>query len=56
MASSAAKNGSVEDYVHGVGSGDRAKLARAITLIESRNPDHFKTAQEMLGKLLPKTG
>ena len=37
-------------------SGDRAKLARAITLIESRNPEHQKVAQEMLVKLLPKTG
>jgi len=56
VASPAAKKTSVEDYVSGVVSGDRAKLARAITLIESRNPDHFPTAQEMLGKLLPKTG
>ena len=37
-------------------SGDRAKLARAITLIESRNPEHHKVAQEMLVELLPKTG
>ena len=37
-------------------SGDRAILARAITLIESRNPEHQKIAQEMLVKLLPKTG
>ncbi|MBY0512099.1 MAG: methylmalonyl Co-A mutase-associated GTPase MeaB [Rhodospirillaceae bacterium] len=44
------------EYADGVLSGDRAKLARAITLIESRNPDHQKLAQEMLIELLPKTG
>jgi len=44
------------DYVAGVTSGDRAKLARAITLIESRNPDHQRLAQDMLVKLLPHTG
>lgn len=43
-------------YVEGVVSGDRAKLARAITLIESRNPDHERLAQEMLVALLPRTG
>jgi LAO/AO transport system kinase len=43
-------------YVDGVLSGDRAKLARAITLIESRNAGHQKLAQEMLVGLLPKTG
>ncbi|MGE4062616.1 MAG: methylmalonyl Co-A mutase-associated GTPase MeaB [Rhodospirillaceae bacterium] len=47
---------SVSDYVDGVISGDRAKLARAITLIESRNAEHQKLAQEMLVKLLPRTG
>lgn len=45
-----------EAYVSGIISGDRAKLARAITLIESRNPVHQSLAQEMLAKLLPKTG
>jgi len=44
------------EYAAGVLSGDRAKLARAITLIESRNPDHQKMAQEMLVELLPRTG
>lgn len=45
-----------EAYISGVVSGDRAKLARAITLIESRNPEHQSLAQEMLVSLLPKTG
>jgi LAO/AO transport system kinase len=43
-------------YGEGVISGDRAKLAQAITLIESRNADHQKLAQEMLVALLPRTG
>ncbi len=44
------------EYAAGVVSGDTAKLARAITLIESRNPDHQKLAQEILVALLPHTG
>jgi LAO/AO transport system kinase len=50
------RNQTVAAHVEGVLSGDRAKLARAITLIESRNPDHQKRAQEMLIALLPRTG
>jgi LAO/AO transport system kinase len=44
------------DYVDGVIGGDRATLARAITLIESLKPEHQAQAQEMLVKLLPRTG
>jgi len=47
---------SVDDYVDGVRSGDRAVLARAITLIESRNPAHRAQAQEVLNALLPFSG
>ncbi len=43
-------------YANGVLKGDRALLAQAITLIESRRPDHQKLAQDMLVKLLPQTG
>ncbi|MBD24122.1 MAG: methylmalonyl Co-A mutase-associated GTPase MeaB [Candidatus Marinimicrobia bacterium] len=43
-------------YVSGILSGNRAKLARAITLIESRNSEHQILAQEILIKLLPQTG
>jgi LAO/AO transport system kinase len=46
----------VDSYIAGVVSGDRAKLARAITLIESRNPTHQSLAQDMLVGLLPKSG
>ena len=47
---------SVDDYVSGVRAGDRAILARAITLIESRNPVHRSQAQEVLQALLPFSG
>jgi len=43
-------------YVDGVRGGDRAILARAITLIESEQPAHAELAQEVLEALLPHTG
>lgn len=36
--------------------GNRAALARAITLVESRRADHRKRAQELLRELMPQTG
>ena len=50
------KSLSVDEYVNGVLSFDRNILARAITLIESNNPSHHDTAQEVLKKLLPHSG
>jgi LAO/AO transport system kinase len=47
---------SVEDYVNGVLKFDRNILARTITLIESNNPTHHDTAQEVLKKSLPHSG
>jgi LAO/AO transport system kinase len=47
---------SVDDYVEGVLAGNRATLARAITLIESNAPLHEHQAQEVLRRLLPHTG
>jgi LAO/AO transport system kinase len=47
---------SPDDYVRGVLSGDRALLARAITLIESTSPLHEAQAQELLQRILPHTG
>ena len=37
-------------------AGDRAQLARAITLIESRRADHQQTARQLVQMLLPATG
>jgi LAO/AO transport system kinase len=36
--------------------GDRAALARAITLVESRKPEHQALARQLVQKLLPFTG
>jgi LAO/AO transport system kinase len=47
---------SPQDYANGVFAGDRATLARAITLIESTKPDHQEMAQELLLQLLPRAG
>lgn len=44
------------DYIAGFKRQDRTVLARAITLIESHNPDHYKLAQDVLTALIPKTG
>jgi LAO/AO transport system kinase len=46
----------VEDYVKGVRDGNRALLARAITLVESQSRQHEALAQEVLNRLLPFTG
>ncbi|MGB5286345.1 MAG: methylmalonyl Co-A mutase-associated GTPase MeaB, partial [Polyangiales bacterium] len=43
-------------YVDGVRGGDRAIVARAITLIESEQPAHAEVAQQVLEALLPETG
>jgi LAO/AO transport system kinase len=46
----------VDAYVAGVRAGDRAMLARAITLTESRKPAHQKKAEAMLLRLVPHSG
>jgi LAO/AO transport system kinase len=47
---------STDDLAECVLAGDRASLARAITLIESRRPDHRARAGALLQRLLPHTG
>lgn len=37
-------------------SGNRRALAKAITLIESKRPDHHDEAQQLLNSILPQTG
>jgi LAO/AO transport system kinase len=46
----------VDDYVDGVRAGDRAILGRAISLVESNARAHHDLAQEVLTRLLPRTG
>jgi LAO/AO transport system kinase len=44
------------DLARGIKAGDRAMLARAITLIESKRADHRKAAHHLVQELLPLTG
>jgi LAO/AO transport system kinase len=44
------------DLARGIKAGDRAMLARAITLIESKRADHRKAAHHLVQELLPATG
>ena len=46
----------VAALVRGIRAGDRAAIARAITLIESTRADHRKMAQRLVQDLLPQTG
>jgi GTPase len=52
----ASRNLPSSDLARGIRSGDRATLARAITLIESKRADHRKTAHHLVQELLPFTG
>src|SRR5688572_9431022 len=45
-----------EEYVAGILAGDRRLLAKAITLLESRLPEHAAVAEEVLAGLAPRTG
>lgn len=45
-----------EEIYQGILRGDRTMLARGITLIESNAEHHFQQAQDLLQKLLPKSG
>ena len=56
MSSGEKKGTDVSAYVDGVLAGDRAMLARAITLIESSAAQHQEAAQAVLSALLPHTG
>ena len=46
----------VDTLARGLLAGERAALARAITLIESAAPQHRELAQALLGRLMPHTG
>lgn len=47
---------SIDDLYEQVVAGSRRDLAQAITLIESVNQDDQKMAQQLLNRLIPKTG
>ena len=46
----------IASLARSVRSGDRASLARAITLIESKRADHQRAAHQLVQELLPATG
>lgn len=50
------ETGYVESLEAGIIAGNRSLLARAITLVESRRPEHQRQAQALLLKLLPRCG
>ena len=47
---------SIEQLAKAIRAGDRAMLARAITLIESKRADHRQSAHQLVQRLLPQTG
>jgi LAO/AO transport system kinase len=52
----AARTLKATELAQGIRAGDRAMLARAITLIESKRADHRKQAHLLVQELLPATG
>jgi LAO/AO transport system kinase len=44
------------NLARGIRGGERAVIARAITLVESRRADHLKAARHLVQELLPATG
>src|SRR5580704_708241 len=46
----------IAPFVRGIRAGERAVLARAITLVESKRLDHQKSARALVQSLLPHTG
>ncbi|WP_313798362.1 methylmalonyl Co-A mutase-associated GTPase MeaB [Cytobacillus sp.] len=46
----------IAELTEGILAGDRGRLARAITLIESNAEHHFQAAQKLLHELLPHSG
>lgn len=47
---------SVQELYSGIESGNKRLLAKAITLVESKKPEHRILAEELLEKLIPLTG
>ncbi len=44
---------SADELVHAILAGDITALSRAITLVESKNPDHMEKANQVIKKCLP---
>ncbi len=50
------KTFSVSEYVEGIEKGNISLLSQAVTMVESTNPEHYQTAQEIIEKCLPLAG
>lgn len=46
----------ISDLIQGIESGDKRLIGKAITLVESKKPEHRAQAEELLKKLMPLTG
>lgn len=46
----------IEELNLGIKNFDRSVLARAISIVESKNPDHKKLAQSLIATIMPLTG
>lgn len=53
---SRSESAAIAPFARGIRAGDRAVLARAITLIESKRADHRQSAHLLVQELLPQTG
>jgi LAO/AO transport system kinase len=53
---SRSESAELANVVRGIRAGDRAVLARAITLIESKRADHRQSAHRLVQELLPDSG
>ena len=53
---SAAGTPELANLARGIRAGERAVIARAITLVESRRADHQRSARHLVQELLPATG
>ena len=51
-----AKQIDLQDYINGIKSSDKRMLGKAITLIESKKPEHREMADLLLKEVLPFTG
>jgi len=51
-----AKQFGIDDYINGIKASDKRILGKAITLIESKKPEHRDLADQVLKAILPLTG
>jgi LAO/AO transport system kinase len=50
------ENLSTQELINGIKSGDKRLIGKAITLVESRKPDHRNQAEKLLKEIMPFTG